>query len=239
MSSLLLPRRFYNQPQGAVTVDSNGIGSGLMVAFNAALPHINLANGQIETQGGGTGISRVIGTDGQRIALTGSGTGKHTFPIHNESDEITLITSGNVTGADTLDRFYSNYNGAGAPGRYDVYFDGGEWIFQAFASTTSGQWKLITFGSGTLNGVSVFRYKFGATPSLTVNGVAQSFTVIGTLSGSQPAANGIATCFGRPDVTTRQPAGNFLFQYAWNRLLTDSEVAAISDNPYQIFKVSE
>jgi hypothetical protein len=70
MSQILLPQRFWAQPQYPAPIDYGGLGRGVQLLFNPALGPVDLATGRVWTAGGDASV--VAGQKGKAFAFDGT-----------------------------------------------------------------------------------------------------------------------------------------------------------------------
>lgn len=249
MSSLHLPRRFYNQPQGAVRINwSNSITRGLVFAFdpktNTSIP---------------TGSPFHSGLSDTPIAGAASAPDRAAWPKGIggtwASDRLTWFQGGTST----------SDSGIVADRKITL-------LAIAAASQTASEGRVLGFGVS--GGNSLFNVEHTTTWRFQVRNTA---AVVTTLTGpsvslNRPTVlvasiNGMGgqmtlSADGGAEYTATAPTGTVnlyaatvgyldrgtieqMFSgiigecYIWNRVLSSSERRSIAANPWQIFRVSE
>jgi hypothetical protein len=107
-------------------------------------------------------------------------------------------------------------------------------VLTGFA-TTQGNWSFPVTQSKWQHIVARVTMDTTTTPTVWVDGVKQTLTLITAASGAAPTDN--ANLFiGNNSAGTRNWAGQIDYVRAWNRYLTDKEVAQLNVNPWAIYK---
>lgn len=200
---------FYDFVSGTFPNGKSGATVGVMPRGRTASPAA--ASGQITWQAGSTGLDRLTGVGTLLICMRSNNNAGNWRSFGSRED--------NTTGDGVYLLYDDNANvtnGFNAGGNNNNYRANSN----SNALGTNSEQSFHTFGF-SWDGAGVQTYADGKPDKLTTGGFA-AFT---------PNAN-----TGR--VTRLQSGGSqsdFLFAYAWNRVLTDAEIADITANPWQIF----
>ena len=241
MSSLLLPRRFYSQPQGAVSIDwSNPLANGLINAFNgSSLNDLVDKNKKIVLAGTGA----ITATD-KGLALTGTGDAAvGTLDIKlSQYDAVTVSALVNIqtSGTAVIFETSTNYNlNTGAFGifvtstYFELGFNLGSIMLAPYYARPNNGWHFIT----------VVIYKnaayYGDRITLFIDGV--KIVPLGwhnVTNGTYPFYDGLLYVMSRGN-TSIYMKGSIAPFFIHGIALSDDEAITISANPWQIFKVSE
>jgi hypothetical protein len=246
MSNLLLPRRFYNQPQGAVAIDWSHPLLNQCIALQVFAP--NLWNPTLELKGvvgtiAASGAQYITDPEGAGLFLPQNGYWQMS-PTWNRSAITNQLTSALVY------KFISDANSASqfvlgdtlANGAGGVTYNWGHY----FANTTNSHTFYIHNGTtgvntplvpyvagrvhklvGTYNGSTVASYFDGLKNTAAQTGNVQALSADFAL-----AANGWSNI-------APQVSGVYYLHCLLNRCWSDSEALSFTHNPWQIFKVSE
>lgn len=235
MSSLILPRRFYSQPPGAVEIDwSNPITRGLFVAFNFCAGPVNLVTGGRWTA---TSMSGAVSPLGDGLKAASSTTGNITGPTMNmarlpgaPNDVLSVCWGlGSIALADWR-QMWGQDNGAAdanlihlsASGYIQGKFGGGASFTTAAGALVSGE---------SCNLALIIKSTAGA--RLIKNG---TLVLHNSASNSYPAnVSAVPHIFGS-SANTRRLDTQIPYWYAFGRVLDDAEVREIASSPWQIFR---
>lgn len=237
MSGLILPSRFNQQPQHAAPIDlGNPITRGLTLASIGSEGSVrrNVVTGGTAVETSTTRTTTSVGRVFTYPAGAGSNFGN--TPVVSGTDQTIIVWSNPP--ADASQRpFFSDRNVE-------------QLTFAANAepagfTASSGQLCLIVVTGGVTRGFGATGAvdgnahiyavsRSGATGQFYVDGIPVTTTVSGT-PGSLAIATHIAK-LGRHDGTGLSLRADLGFVLVWNRQLSDAEVAAISANPWQVFK---
>lgn len=244
MAGLITPTIWTRQPQFPSRIDwQDPISRGLAFAANAGAGFHDALTGRIGTQNGVSVVSESrhgrsydaasnasIGASwsGSRLSTsTGNGQGDFTvlvlsnpvasstremlFSVTNGSTEFYLAANANVSLTAASGTVTGNTNSGGPNG-------------VAVAGAVDGNWH--TYAYGRTGGAT-------GTGKLWVDGVASSAVIVANAAmWSSTSANNIGGYTG----ANWGISGQVPLALAWNRLLDDAEIAALTRNPWQIFQ---
>jgi hypothetical protein len=262
MSSLLLPRRFYNQPQGAVAIDwSNPLAqTSCAVALPTAGGVVQFSNVRtVDALGtpSGAGIGSYSGQIGLGVGDRGTRT-TNTMRLHSVGNATTTAWEQPTAQATWMlhcIRYGNNANGNApifgntsatqSPFSAWLILDGsgtGNFVLECSAG---GSTRTLNFGGGSLPNnqplVLVGRYNGAALEGFR-NGqkLAGSTACTGNITYPNSSDRGpFIGNFYNFTVNARSFNGQAFLAALWPVALSDEEIANLSANPYQIFKVSE
>lgn len=240
MSSLILPRRFTQQPQGPVEVDwSNPLTDGLIVAFSAGSGFRNIAASTELVKVGTPNLSAVTqeGVAANFALASNDGLSVGTSGIYNPSEQ-TIFVIANPTSFGTsqgMMLFSRDSNTLGRSFTLDIY------NFSSFGA------RYYVNGGGTLNTnelrenvaptekrYAVCATQIGSNAVLYLDGksVASSSEFQAIASSTGDTQIGRRTYVGY----TQSLNGTMPFAAMWKRALSPKEVAAVNNNPWQLFR---
>lgn len=236
MPSLILPRRFTQQPQYAVDIDTgNSITKGLVSVVNAGNPSYDLAKKRIVTIGTAVGLG--ASSHGREYAGTGSGSGLDISISSGLSEfvaqdsDVTFfalarfvqdgtrqVLIGDWDGGGGNESFYLEYTGGGA---FQAIHIGATGISVSTSVFTSGVYPVVHTWSKT-NGISLWAGRTKTSASSSANSRSRTGSDLKWLS-----AGGYSGLLWK---------GGLALGAIWNRTLLDSEIYSLLNNPWQIFK---
>lgn len=231
--SVIIRRPWTRPPQTAVTPNyALPYGSSIKTLWHGKFTGFNLAGDVASNLG--TGISNVPGVYGIATQFSGSGTGRPTF-TSTGSGEATFVVVADITAPADLDRLFSQYNGSGSPGQYDLFYAtaNGAFLFESRATVASNVKKLD--GVSTFTGCLVISVVGNEDPIAYLNGNSVTLSNISNPSGSIQSASNIFTIGGRADVTTRQVGGNIYMAAHIAKAVNERIACNLSINPWQLF----
>jgi hypothetical protein len=222
MSNLLLPRRFYNQPQGSVSINS---GSPLLgTTANVILPPAgayDAASGQLYTVSSGVSV----GVGGGGVMYSGKSSASVTLPsIVDRSVPVTFAFL--AQGMFELRGHQNSNSGL-------VWSSGFKVRAQFWDTTLPGPRTIL---SGSVSATQMYRVvitiSIANLVSLYVDEALIGTVTVGNLSSDNNPRFG---CVFQDGSTT----GSLLLGIKTNLCWTHDQVREWGANPYQIFKVSE
>lgn len=230
MPALILPRRFYSQPQEVVDVDwRNPVTRGLLWAFNPASGTFYDAVGKINYSPSTItkAVSSIGVADDYSARFQPSGIAK--LPASGDLSVFVQAAPNSTQQSLLCQRQGNNTNhieirsGSGLVG----------------ASTNGAFFKCSSTGQG-VNGTLTLDERWhtfagtlsGSTASLYIDGAFTDSTTITT-----PASDiGVLTFGGLSDSTVIPYTGLMGVVCAWTRAVSSDEIAALSANPWQLFR---
>ncbi|MGO4379695.1 hypothetical protein AB4Z19_15575 [Pseudoduganella sp. RAF19] len=237
MTDLLLKRRAWRQPQGALQVDwGNPIAQGLcLVALNGQnLSALGVIGGKQVTFPYASGSSQVVNSQGVASQATNYlyDTGATGIVGNNYS----LLVVGNCTSTSAIQNAVDDDVDTGSPRCFQF-------------RVNAGKAELITFDTSS-------NPYFATAPAMSATKLASGFVI-----GAAVAGNSIAVYQGGTKTantaagTQRVPSGSFRLGghkgsggsswgtgglnlvLGWNRTLSDTEMQSLADNPWQLFRL--
>jgi hypothetical protein len=234
--SIVTQTPWTRQPQG-VTPLAGGVNA--LATLNAAQ---SIANpGKALWTPTTNGVTSEVGAAGKVLRFAGgASTGKWTTTIPSYSGDVwAVFVVANIapgSGGGSLGRIMSGFNGTtSAP--IDIYVDaaGSQIVLQRSFSGVAAQYSLPTGIGTTATPAKVVVWMSataGVAPRCWVDGVERVVSTLSASTGTVSAGNTTLCIGGRPDVTTRQLAGDV----ALGALLFGSiDPVKVSLNPWQIF----
>lgn len=230
MSSIILPSRFYSQPQGAVEVDwSNPLTRGLVSAIYYGAPmgesDIDPVSGLAVPWSDDTNITRNISSRGRTVKFwTGLTTSRLTtqnaLPFTKDGSIVALVNPSSLASV--------NHNVVAAKGDQNFYlsfYDKKPYCkfttTNHFGTTTATVGKWYTLGSSLFGGVG----------RLYLDGRLEESAA--DTASITPAA---VFKYGNYSNNTLPFYGDMAFVAVFNRGLTGLEHRLLAENPWQLFK---
>ncbi|MCR4301544.1 MAG: hypothetical protein NUV51_08025 [Sulfuricaulis sp.] len=254
MAAIFLPRRWRNQPQGAVEVDTSGslarglctallpTSSGLYETARGAVRFPTGANLGISTGADGLAARRISATT-QYWDLEPSGNNPTTGPFCAPTDRLSLLVLfdrfGNVSGNSPI---FGNLSASQAPYEAWGLVDAGGTGTASFRYSRPGNVARDASGAIAGTGRKMVIASRGATDWIRVNGsvVYSGATTTGPINyfyAGETFPRGAA--FGNYyKYTGASRAANIAGYLAclWDRELSADESLALEENPWQIFR---
>lgn len=248
MSSLLLPRHFYNQPQGAVQIDwSNPLTQGLIHVFDGANYYDAMGSGR-RIVPAGTGA---IGPTEQGLALIGNNTSASgslaidlsPYRGFSYSGWVEVQPQAAVGADDMLFEYTNNFNNTAGAFALDMKSASGFvdllvrptlslYGTTRWATPTAG-WHYIT------SSINQDDSTFSTQRKLYVDGILQtphSHSATGALTAGFPNSTLYLMSRGNASLYYAGKMAGFALH---GRAISDSEAGELAANPWQIFRVSE
>lgn len=229
MAALILPSRFYRQPQGNVAVDwSNPLCTGLAALVNG-YAKVELVDQITGTTSGGGGYTQSAGQYGMRRAFARASAAMDQYTKSGFSGDLTLFLVGGITGT----------------------LAGTQVVIGGFAGTTKRFWlgensnSHMTFVTSPSGGSTVAAGLGGSGDNIYVavlSGTAMTLYKNGVSisTGTQAASNWSDVdriSIGSTGFLENPGANIYLAGYA-QRAWSQSEIQSFSANPWQLFKPS-
>lgn len=241
MSALILPRRFYSQPQEAVQIDwDNPLTRDLEFAYDGA-QKLDLARNLFPSAAHyENGVADIVTEHGLATTIAGPHWGALVFdPVLNDSATQSTV--------DLLIRFHTVAGGVHTFGAWNQPSTGNHWLIQrngtgmvwvpaedspgyrrrwdATGLFTANQWaRLILSWQG---GGAAVMYLNGVNRSASLSAVNVDATYIKPSSAELWVGSSLAG---------QNPAYDLAFARVWRRGLSADECALLSDTPYALYK---
>jgi hypothetical protein len=226
---------------GATQVDwGNALTQGLICAVNMATPGLNMANLKVGTSTTVGTINNAIGSVGKCIQ-SASGV----LSVTNESlfipeGPVTHFLLADITALDNPYGGFFAVSDAATNGCFSIQREGSS-STNVSLYRDNGLGKEFSGGLTAIVGTGLRRITCSSasrtgTATLYVEKTKTTGTTV-LSSGTVASAGVSARYFGERAASTSFNAdGNIFLHLAWNRVLEDSEVYAIHNNPWQIFR---
>jgi hypothetical protein len=224
---LILRKPWDSQPQDYVEVDRDGIGRGMILAATASLGNSNLAGGASLAEVGTP--TRSVGAGG--IAWSNLTTANYlTWTPPSGLTAGTVLFVGQVNTLATS-QTWGQY-GSGGAGQFDWSPFSDDTIYAGAWSTTRVNSAVAVPGGASVMQRPHTIIGVGSTTNTThrtwVNGTPLSAAVSGETFGyASPMRIGSHASGGYP--------GKIYLVGVWDRIISDSEVASLAANPWQLF----
>ena len=227
MSSLVLPRRFYNQPQGAVQIDrGNKLGEKVAYA-SRVFDCLDVVSGRLETKINAP--SPVSTQTGQALALRADLTQAVDLPSSDIVNGFPLTVSVQFTISGTDGVVYSLCGSS-----YKAIFGKLNTDWAINGTSAPGFISVAGAVDGTYHAVVVHR---NGSFDLYLNGVKKP-QVAGSNWGEAAAGNQ-SIGYRKAGSSLRWLTGSIQDLTVFRGELPESDILSLYDNPHQIFKVSE
>ena len=221
------------EPNVPLVNKSASIAQGLVAAYYGT--DYNAVTGKRLTRNGTMGVKQ--STKGKGLSNWGTSSYLDDTSIPFVQPPFTLVS---LCGSTTSGFSLFGYGGQGS---------GGGWVVVPAAPGTTSNGLRLTYGNisdyifpsqylTTSNKIECLGVKADKTTATAyMNGKKKDTVSVGTVSGITPQNARVGAIYDGTSVISTAPSDVFIgLTLLWNRALTDSEMASITDNPWQIFK---
>lgn len=223
------------EPNVPLVNKSASIAQGLVAAYYGT--DYNAVTGKRLTRNGTMGVKQ--STKGKGLSNWGTSSYLDDTSIPFVQPPFTLVS---LCGSTTSGFSLFGYGGQGS---------GGGWVVVPAAPGTTSNGLRLTYGNisdyifpsqylTTSNKIECLGVKADKTTATAyMNGKKKDTVSVGTVSGITPQNARVGAVYDGTSVISTAPSDVFIgLTLLWNRALTDSEMASITDNPWQVFSTN-